>query len=310
MSVFEARGDAVEFFFKKATADDIVGKMNDEKREPIVQFLRDYAKWKEPTAAQRDYRLKLAPLQVVFDRTHTLVGVAIGLLTSWSADAGNSATVLAETGALLVGTDEAMDLERVKKYQAAFVQFFGAEGLCPGLRKEALLKQEKEHLKARAALPPAPPLQTYRGFQSGQRTLAEACDIAFEAFHDFLDGHFGRKGTKAFEQKAAYGYNRRAGEHHATAQSGGTTPNQNQNKGQPATGGNTAPNTAPPQTAGTGSTPVIAGAGAQTPSQTNAPGTPRTGPQTGPQTAPQTPPRTAPQTSGPSTAQTAPKTTP
>lgn len=211
VTLFDAKAARVELFVQLATADGLINSMNPERRELVVSFVRDYATHKAPDIVLRDYYLAIAPMKLTFARTHELVKTAVSLLEAWTASEGNTVRVQAETGAWVLGEGEEADLDQLQRLVGSFVKFFGASALPPALRKDALDKQVKSHLAARRAMPPEPPKQKFTELRSERRSLSERCDEAFDAFHDFLDGHFGRKGPTAFERKTKYGYDRRAG---------------------------------------------------------------------------------------------------
>jgi hypothetical protein len=211
MTVFAIRAKKVVEFVEAAGPAGLLAKMHPDKHAIVTGFVKDYLASDAPAVALRDYHLKLAPLEMVFDRSRDLARVAIGLLEAWTLSAGNAAMVLAETGAWLLGADEAEDLEKLEKLTAAFVKFFGAAGLPPALKGDELKKQIAAHLKARAEKPRMPPGQQRSTLQASQRDLNADCELAFRTFHDFLDGYYGKTGDAAFTEKSKFAYDRRAG---------------------------------------------------------------------------------------------------
>ena len=226
MALFDAKAKKVVEFGNTARADGLLGKMHPDKRALVEGFIDEYQASQAPADAQRDYHLKLAPLEAVFERTRTLEKSVIALLEGWGLAAGNSAAVQAETGAWVLGEDPADDLARLERFHAAFAQFYGVSGLPHGLRAEELRKQAAAHRKAASEMPQLPPRQQLQSLQASQRDLSAACDAAFAAFHDFLDGYFGKTGDQAYAEKAKYGYDRRAGKYRTARSGAGGAPGE------------------------------------------------------------------------------------
>jgi hypothetical protein len=211
MSLFEQKGDGVVTFKQTAERDGLLVKMLPARAAMIVEFVRLYEEWKHPHDALHDYQLRVAPLNAVFKRTRELGLSCIGLLESWDRSEHNAVTIKAETGEWTLPDDDEQALEALQQLVAGFTKFNGAQGLPPSLRRDALAEQGKAHVKARQELPAVRAKQKLSELQAGQRDLGELCDAAFNAYHDFLDGYFGRTGDEAYAQKAKYGYDRRAG---------------------------------------------------------------------------------------------------
>lgn len=199
-------------FVEAATKDGLIEKMNPVKRDQILAFDREYREWRKPSDSMRDYRLAKAPMDAVFARTRELTTAAIASLESWTGAEGGRMHLEAATGAWVLGeVNEDQDLAKLLRFTAAFAKHFGATGLPPSLRKEAVQKQEAAHLEARAKYPPTPPIQKLSELRGNARDISSDGEAAFLAFHDFLDGYFGVRGDEAFTQKAKYAYDRRVG---------------------------------------------------------------------------------------------------
>lgn len=220
MALFDTKARKVVEFGKAAQADGLAGKMHPDKRSLVEAFIQEYLDSQAPAQALRDYHLKMAPLEVVFERTRALAKAVIALLEGWSLAAGNGMAVQAETGAWLLGEDEADDLARLEKFHGAFVKFYGSGGLPAALKADELRKQAAAHHKAAGEMPKLPPGQQLSTLQASHRDLTASCNAAFEAFHDFLDGYFGKKGDQAYAEKAKYGYDRRAGKYRVATKTG------------------------------------------------------------------------------------------
>lgn len=259
MSLFEARAKRCVAFYDAAKPDGLLEKMNPEMRARLERFVVDYREFEKPEEALRNYYLQLAPLLTVFGRTHELLLALIDLLDAWTRTEGGAEVLKAETGEWLVDEDEREELERVQKFHAAFVRRFGATGLPPGLRKEALQKQAAEHLEARARRPVMPPRQSLTTFQATQRKLAAEANEVFDAFHDFLDGYFGKKGDEAFRKKADYSYDRHAGRGKPASEKPAPETKTPPTPGPVAQGTGAAPATGAPATGGEAVTPQSLG---------------------------------------------------
>lgn len=220
MSMFDDKAKKVVEFYEAAQQAKLLEHMHPAQHEQLESFVTGYRKHIAPDEALQNYYLKIAPHETTFARTRVLLGAVVGLLRSWTDSESGAETLLAATGAWVLGDDEAEDLERLSRFHAAFVAKFGGAGLPPSLRKEALAEQVKAHVAAQKAMPSAPPKQTLMQLNAGQRALDDACHKAFQNFHNFLDGYFGKTGDEAFKQKATFAYDRRVGR----ASSGGEKP--------------------------------------------------------------------------------------
>lgn len=208
-SALDRKAKQILEFYTEAKDTKLIEKTNPVFQAQLNAFAIAYDAFVTPDQAMRNYRLALVPYLATYARTRVLLKSTIALLEAWSAAAGNASTVLASTGAWLVGADPDGDLEQLEQLHAAFVRNFGAAGLPPALKVEAVKQHVAAHHKADHDKPAMPIGRKRSEVEAEQRKLdAEATDL-FRQYHDFLDSWFGKSGDAAFVAKKRFAYDRR-----------------------------------------------------------------------------------------------------